>query len=138
MAALQATRRPSAAVPTSSMADIAFLLLVFFLVTTVFPRDDGLALVLPRHSTEVSQANILHIIVAPSGRVEVRMGANAQTRIVSAEEIAAIWRSAVADNPKLIAAVKVDPDAAYGRMIAVLDALQGVGATRVSVQVLPR
>ena len=34
-------------IPTSSMADIAFLLLIFFLVTTVFPKDKGLAIVLP-------------------------------------------------------------------------------------------
>ena len=34
-------------IPSSSMADIAFLLLIFFLVTTTFPKDKGLAIVLP-------------------------------------------------------------------------------------------
>ncbi len=37
----------SSKVPDSSMADIAFLLLIFFLVTTTFPKDKGLAIVLP-------------------------------------------------------------------------------------------
>ena len=37
--------RPSDEIPTSSMADIAFLLLIFFLVTTVFPKDKGLSIV---------------------------------------------------------------------------------------------
>ena len=51
-------------IPTASMADIAFLLLIFFLVTTVFPKDKGLAIVLPEESEEVavSQKNILHLI----------------------------------------------------------------------------
>jgi biopolymer transport protein ExbD len=34
--------RARAEIPTSSMADIAFLLLVFFLVTTVFDEERGL------------------------------------------------------------------------------------------------
>ena len=63
-------------VPSSSMADIAFLLLIFFLVTTTFPKNKGLAVVLPEQGSEqeVSPTNILHIIVQPNGIVEVKRG----------------------------------------------------------------
>ena len=43
----QKKSKVSDAIPTASMADIAFLLLIFFLVTTVFPKDKGLEVVLP-------------------------------------------------------------------------------------------
>ncbi len=38
-----------AAIPTSSMADIAFLLLLFFLVATVIDVDTGIGLTLPEY-----------------------------------------------------------------------------------------
>ncbi len=64
----------SDSIPSSSMADIAFLLLIFFLVTTTFPKDKGLAIVLPEESeeVEVSQKNILHIIIQPNGIVDLK------------------------------------------------------------------
>ena len=40
-------RRVPPEIPTASMADIAFLLIVFFLVTTTMYQDKGLSLVLP-------------------------------------------------------------------------------------------
>ena len=66
-------------VPTSSMADIAFLLLIFFLVTTTFPKDKGLAIVLPEEgeTQEISQRNILHLIIQPTGIVDVKRGCRA-------------------------------------------------------------
>jgi biopolymer transport protein ExbD len=138
MVTLATSRRPSGSIPTSSMADIAFLLLVFFLVTTVFPKDKGLSLVLPNGTTAIAPQNVMHLLVRPNGMVEVRLGANSQGQVVAAKDIAGLWRSNVTGNPKLIAAVEVDPDAAYERMMAVLDQLQTARAERVSLELLRR
>ncbi len=125
-------------IPSSSMADIAFLLLIFFLVTTTFPKDKGLAMLLPESESEVevSQRNILHIIITPTGAVNIRRGESQQEQTVRPEDVEAIWRQDVAENDNLIAAVKTDPNAPYRFMIDVLDALQSAGAERISLQLL--
>ena len=123
-------------VPSASMADIAFLLLIFFLVTTTFPKDRGLAIVLPEEGGEVqiSAQNILHIIIQPNGLVVVKRGESQQEQVVQPEAIEGIWRQDVSENPNLIAAVKTHPQAAYRYMIDVLDALHTAGAERISLQ----
>jgi len=125
-------------VPTSSMADIAFLLLIFFLVTTTFPKDKGLALVLPEEGeqVDVSQNNILHLIIQPTGIVDVRRGEAQQVQQMRADQIEGLWRQAVTENPNIIAAVKTHPDAAYEHMVDVLDALHTANADRISLQIL--
>ena len=125
-------------VPSSSMADIAFLLLIFFLVTTTFPKDKGLAIVLPEQAEEVqvSQKNILHIIIQANGIVDLKRGESPQIQQVRPNDIEGIWRQEVAENDNLIAAVKTHPDAPYKFMLDVLDALHIAGAERISLQVL--
>lgn len=130
--------RVSDEIPTSSMADIAFLLLIFFLVTTVFPKDKGLSLVLPEPGEEaqVSQKNILHLIIEPNGTVRVKRGESQQEQVMRPAEIEGLWRQEVAQNPNIIAAVKTHPDAPYRMMIEVLDALKTANAERISLQIL--
>jgi len=124
-------------VPSSSMADIAFLLLIFFLVTTTFPKNKGLAIVLPEEGgeVEVSPRNILHIIIQPNGLVDVKRGESQAVQTVAPNAIEGIWRQDVAENPQLIAAVKTHPQAAYRFMGDVVDALHSAGAERISLQV---
>ena len=125
-------------IPTASMADIAFLLLIFFLVTTVFPKDKGLQVVLPEEgeTQEVSQNNILHLIIRVDGIVEVKRGESTSIQTVRPDAIEDLWRADALQNQNLIAAVKTHPDAPHRYMIDVLDALQTAGADRISLQVL--
>ena len=125
-------------IPSSSMADIAFLLLIFFLVTTTFPKKRGLAIVLPEQAREqqVSQNNVLHILINPSGTVTIKRGESQQEQQVRPNDVEAIWRQGFSENENLIAAVKTHPDAAYRFMVDVLDALHTAGAKKISLQLL--
>jgi biopolymer transport protein ExbD len=138
MALMRKRNRVGGEIPTSSMADIAFLLLVFFLVTTVFDEEKGLPIVLPEQNVEVevSQKNILHLLVQPDGTVRVKRGESPQEQVVRASELASIWRQEFALNDNLIAAVKTAPEAPYKYMVDVLDALQTANAERISLQIL--
>jgi biopolymer transport protein ExbD len=131
-------KKVSDEIPTSSTADIAFLLLIFFLVTTVFPKDKGLGVVLPEQgeTVSVSQRNILHLIIQPNGLVEVKRGESTAIQQMRADAVESLWRQEVTGNPNLIAAVKTHPDAPHRFMIDVLDALQSAGAERISLQIL--
>ncbi len=58
------------AINAGSMADIAFLLLVFFLVTTTIQQDMGLRTSLPQMSNEpspIKARNLFQVVLTPSG-----------------------------------------------------------------------
>ncbi|GHE65797.1 ExbD/TolR family protein [Roseivirga thermotolerans] len=67
--------RPGQEVSAGSMADIAFLLLIFFLVTTQILNDKGLPMVLPPKTlpvdTPINERNILKIQVNSLDRIMV-------------------------------------------------------------------
>ena len=129
--------RVESEIPSASMADIAFLLLVFFLTTTVFNEEKGLELLLPEAKAEevqISQKNMLHIIVQNNGMVVLRKGKNPEEQPIDVDGLAERMRQEIAMNPKIIAAVKTVPDAKYYHMIAVLDELRDAEASRISLQ----
>lgn len=67
--------REEAEIPSSSLADIAFLLLIFFLVTTTIDVDTGIGLVLPpppdpgQQPPPIKERNMLKILVNAQGMV---------------------------------------------------------------------
>ena len=66
--------RGAAEIPTASMADIAFLLIIYFMVTTVFSATKGLDLPLPdEEPTEVPPTGepSIYVQVLPDGSLKV-------------------------------------------------------------------
>jgi biopolymer transport protein ExbD len=127
------------------MADVAFLLLIFFLVTTHFLEEKGLGLVLPDPlmSTQkrIPKKNMWHFIIDESGQIIFRFRddeGNFHEEPVQLDEIQQRVRLGLRDNPNLIMNLKPFPDSPYGRAIGVLDQLRLANATRISVsQVKP-
>lgn len=116
-------------IPSASMADIAFLLLVFFLVTTTISMDKGIGQVLPAigEQLEVNPKNITKVLVNAAGQVLH------DEELVPMNQLRARIRNMLAQNDKLIVSVKTHPMTKHQVYIDVLDQLKQAGATRISI-----
>ena len=117
------------AIPTSSMADIAFLLLIFFLVTTTIDMDKGLGMVLPAEGEEIeiSKKNIINCLINSTGNV--LLGGEG----IEIRDLSKSIRQKLAENDKLIISVKAHKLTSYKDYIAVIDQLKTANATRISI-----
>jgi len=103
----------------SSMSDVAFLLLVFFIVSTTFP-EIGLTLILPSKSGEVKEVarqNVMQIVTARTGAYFVGTE-EIPTQLM---ELKGRVKERLTENERLIISLESHPDAPYGRMIDALD-----------------
>tara|TARA_B100000809_G_C14978796_1_gene473706 strand:- start:490 stop:888 length:399 start_codon:yes stop_codon:yes gene_type:complete len=116
-------------VNSSSMADIAFLLLVFFLVTTTISMDKGISLVLPAEGNEmeVNQKNIVNILINESGKILV----DEKPRMMS--EMKSLIERKIGINPNVIFSVQTHPRTKYQDYISLLDELKKAKATKISI-----
>ncbi len=116
-------------IPTSSMADIAFLLLIFFLVTTTIDMDKGLGMVLPAEGEEIeiSKKNILNCLINSTGNV--LLGGEG----IEIRNLSKTVRQKLIENDKLIISVKAHQATSYRDYIAVIDQLKRANATRISI-----
>ena len=116
-------------IPTSSMADIAFLLLIFFLVTTTIDIDKGLCLVLPAEgeTIEIKKKNILNCLINSSGMV--LLGGEP----VNLKDVSRIVKEKLRENNKLIISVKTHEKTRYKDYVAIIDQLKIAEATRISI-----
>ncbi len=123
---LKKRKMAEATIPTSSMADIAFLLLLFFLVATVIDVDTGIGLTLPEYvenpeNVKVDKSRMAAILINENGDVLVdgnpvpiyQIKNNLKPRIISKIDLPS--------NKKLIVSVKTDRKTSYNTYIQALD-----------------
>lgn len=110
-------------IPSGSLADISFLLLLFFLVTTTIDVDTGIGLVLPpwvenAEEVKIKSDNIASIIVNEVGDVLLN------EKIIGVPQIKDEMIRRISENDKLILSVKTFRDTPYRIYIDVLDQLK--------------
>ena len=128
MARFEKKQKVTATIPTSSMADIAFLLLVFFMVTTVLKLEEGLPIALPKAEAaqDIPRENVAHIWVDRTGRISIN------DMIVAPNAVEGIIAQRVRANPGIIVAFYTDEMAPYAVMADIMESLKRASAVRVS------
>jgi biopolymer transport protein ExbD len=127
-------KEPLGELRMDSTADVAFLLLIFFIVTTIFAAEQGLTLVLPgkqkdqTDSVKVKESNIATLYVDENNFITLNRKAIEINHIKQAIE------DRILANPKLVVVLKVHPDADYGKMVSCLDELRLANANKVSLK----
>ena len=123
---LTPTQRVAALIPTASMADIAFLLIIFFMVTAVFSATKGLEFKLPKEHQEPGseQEEATFIRVNPDSSILV------DCKPMQASDILEYLEPRLVRNPEKPVILYTDPYAPYQAMIAVYDVLASAETER--------
>ena len=117
-------------IPSSSMADIAFLLLIFFMVSTVFrkERDQPIDWANAEATEKIDEKrkNIVHVWVDRTGTVFIN------DNIVTYESISGVIRPLYTENRNLVVAIRGDREVPYNQINTITEQLQASGAVRVT------
>ncbi|HVR30817.1 MAG TPA: biopolymer transporter ExbD, partial [Thermoanaerobaculia bacterium] len=105
---LRARLTPRAAIPTASMADIAFLLIIFFMVTITFEVDKT-QVALPRtHLRYEVPKKAAYVSIDQEGRLRVSSGDEMSALVPGVEDVLSFAAGVVATDPTKAFVIKAD------------------------------
>lgn len=118
-------------IPTASMADIAMLLLIFFLSTTFIRSQEPLGVRLPGATSGVPlrRESSIRVSLGPDGEVALN-----DARVDPAH-VGAILAEKLRANPALAISLHADAAAPFTEVAALIDQLEAARAPRVSLAV---
>ncbi len=123
-------KRSEVSISAGSMADIAFLLLIFFLVATTLDKDKGLMIQLPPEApptpTEIHERNLFKIHINSKNQflVENEVRTSLDDLVLEIKEFVLnpLSSGLLADSPQeAIISIKTQRGTKYGVFIEVLD-----------------
>ena len=140
----EAAEEANPALDISSLIDVCFLLLIYFLVTsTITPRESDLGMALPSAASSEKQPEIdpMFIRVEANGALSIGTGASQQAMDsdpnvrevpLLSSQLRLYADAARAANTTPVVQIYVDGDATQQRVIDVLNALAGVNINSVT------
>ena len=123
---LKKKKLPEATIPTSSMADIAFLLLIFFLVATVIDVDSGIGMTLPEfvenpETVKVPKDRMAALLINETGDVLLDGEPISIFQITNTLKPRIQSKIDLPKDKKLIVSIKTDRKTTYNTYIQALD-----------------
>ncbi len=118
-----------AEIPTSSMADIAFLLLLFFLVATVIDVDTGIGLTLPEYQKDINNVKVpkdrmAAVLINANGDVLLDNNPISIFQMKDVLKKRIISKIELPSDQKLIVSVKTDRKTEYNTYVQALDQIK--------------
>ncbi len=120
-------RRPrySVQAPLTSLIDIVFLLLIYFLLTTNFLAEEGIKVQLPQaHSAAPKEKRELVVVLDRNGTVYL------ESKPVSLGTLFDELKMDLAADPETTVVVKADRSLLLDRVVQVMDVIKEAGASR--------
>jgi biopolymer transport protein ExbD len=116
-------------IPTASTGDIAFLIIIFFMATSIFSREKGLKIVLPEkgEAVKIKAENVLVVAVSQTGQVLL------DNKVVEIPDVRNLIEQRIGVNKELAIALRVSRRAPYQTMVQVFDQLKLANAERISL-----
>jgi len=123
----------SSKIPTASIADIVFLLLIFFMSVTVFKQYQGLRVELPlaKATKKIERKRMItHIWINAQGEI------NVDDVMVTLGNINTVMCQKISENPATIVSLRADSRVKYAIVAQVIEELKQSNALRVSFATL--
>jgi biopolymer transport protein ExbD len=130
MAKIKKKTKASTEIPNASMSDIAFLLLIFFMVSTVFVKERGLQVTMPQAEEieKIPRNNAATVYVDRNGNISI------DDMIVEIPQVSSYMQQKKSENFNVIAAFRTDKDTQYGLMADILNQLRNADVLRISFE----
>jgi biopolymer transport protein ExbD len=130
-------RRVGIRIDMTPMVDVAFLLLIFFMVTTVFRTPQALEINLPPKEdvkVDIAQSKVLEVRVLNDGRAYWRNSEDpwSKSEIKALSNVFKPWKS----SKDKVVIIRIDRDAKFSNMVDIIDELDLANLTRFSLQTL--
>lgn len=118
--ALKRRSKAEAGFNMSSMTDIVFLLLIFFMLTSTVVHPNAIKLMLPQSKQQTSAKPITRVTIDKELNYYVASG-NEKERPVAFDEIEPFLQQQVLDEPDMYVALYADETIPYGEVVKVLN-----------------
>ena len=126
-------RRVGIRIDMTPLVDVAFLLLIFFMVTTVFRTPQALEINLPPKDNPpvpIAKSNIFTIYALPGDHYKWFVGENPPAD-VEFSGLPAVLKQERDKNPnKIVVVIKVHPEAKFHAMVDIIDDLDALKMNR--------